>query len=73
MNLTDAQQVMCKELGISPTGDPIDKLAETMEYAGFNRYITPDNRVFEKIGSELIEVDTPEIAAERRYLSTHKK
>ncbi len=46
---------------------------EDMDYAGFNMYITEDNRVFEKRGEELIEVTSEELDAERRFLEKHLK
>lgn len=48
---------------------------EDLEYAGFNVYISKDNRVFEKASSsvdgkeELVEYTNEELDAERRFIS----
>lgn len=71
MYLTDAEKVMCNELGILT--DKEIKTAENLDYAGFGMYISQSCDVFEKLGEELVEVLTPEIEAEKRFLKHCKK
>lgn len=43
---------------------------DELKYAGFNIYISDDNRIFEKQGEELVEKTSPELEAERRFLQS---
>lgn len=47
----------------------IFKLSEQdLLYCGFNMYKSKFGHVFEKVGSELIEVTSEELEAEKRYI-----
>jgi len=47
--------------------------ADDLNYAGFNTFISKDNRVFEKIGEELVELESTELEAERRFITKNAR
>lgn len=80
MKLEDKELLMLQKLGFEVNkdgnivkSDSKEITEENLKYAGFNIYISPDNRVFEKQGEELVEVDSPELRAERRFLENNLK
>lgn len=71
--MTDSEKALCRELGIEVTPDGFkqaNKIASNLEYAGFDIYVGKDGSVFEKVGQELVEVTSPELEAEKRFLAS---
>ena len=75
--LSKEEQTLMDKLGfgIDEQSGRIVQLAKTaanrdsINYAGFNTFISKDNKVFEKVGEELVELDSIELAAERRFIA----
>jgi hypothetical protein len=78
MHLNDKELLMFEKLGFTIKDGQIvevdQKLSfEDLDYAGFNVYVSKDNRVFEKMGEELVEISTLELEAERRFIENKLK
>lgn len=76
MFIDSKEQEMLNKLGFELVDNkivPIDKnnKIENMRYAGFNMFVTNDNRVFEKKGEELVELESEELQAERRFIQNN--
>lgn len=72
MRLTDKETELFNKLGFEVKNDGHithkDRVGE-LHYAGFNMYISDDNRLFERIGDKLAECTNDELEAEKRFIT----
>lgn len=71
MRLTNQEKEIFDKFGFEVRDGHIahkDDIGE-LHYAGFNMYISDDNRLFEKKGNKLVECSHEELEAENRFLA----
>lgn len=71
MRLTNQEKELFDKVGFEVRDGHIahkDDVGE-LHYAGFNMYISNDNRLFEKKGNKLVECSHEELEAENRFLT----